>query len=138
MSLRMVVLVAGPPGAGKSTRARELARQHGLDVLDLDDDGWTQASWDAALLVVRCEPAARAVVIRSCSTAAAYAIACRAIDPTVVELLDVDELECRRRIVGDARIDAQRAKRLAGVRSWWSAYRADPWKPPALTPSRSW
>lgn len=66
---RVVVLLFGPPGAGKTT----LARESGLRVYDRDDPeyGQDETRFTAALHLLGRDPNARAVVIRAGTTLAA-------------------------------------------------------------------
>lgn len=143
---RMVVLIAGPPGSGKTTRARLIATRHDLRVYDRDDPEWSgEQEFRDALARLGADPAARAVVIRSCATHSAWQ-ACQAlIAATSTELLLVPDEECRARIARDPRPYTGRtwkgpAQRLAGVAQWHRAHRSNPWTPPRveLAPSRRW
>jgi GTPase SAR1 family protein len=69
VSHRLVVVLFGPPGAGKTT----LARQSGLTVYDRDDPeyGQDESRFTAALHRLGQDPDARAVVIRAGTTQSA-------------------------------------------------------------------
>jgi hypothetical protein len=139
---REVVLIAGPPGAGKTTRARTL----GLTVYDRDDEQWpTDAEFLAALRHVGADPGSRAVVIRACATRSAWHKMVSLIGATRTELLSPGPDVCRRRIAGDVRAYGlttwkDPAARLAGVATWYRAHATDPWSPPRTVPapSRQW
>jgi hypothetical protein len=143
---REVVLVCGPPGAGKTTRARALATARDLTLYDRDDPHWTgERAFTAALARLGLDPAARAVVIRSCATQTAWQTTAHLIGATRTDLVTTDPRTCKDRIAHDTRAYrtgtwASRDKRLAGVDQWWRAYNGAPWTPdrPALTPSRAW
>jgi adenylylsulfate kinase-like enzyme len=144
---REVVLLAGPPGAGKTTRARVLCESRGLTLFDRDETQWqTDRQFRAALADLGRDRTARAVVIRACASRSAWSQAVSLVGATSTELLTPGEEVCRGRIARDtARVYAQgtwrgRAARLAGVTAWHRDHAADPWSPPrrVLAPSREW
>lgn len=111
---RRVVLLCGPPGAGKSTLAAEL----GLRVFDLDTWSGTPKSFRAAISQLRHDPAAAAVVIR-CSPFADTAQMCGATEQIV---LDVPLSECIRRIRARKRTNPPLRAQIAAARDWWDQY----------------
>lgn len=140
---RMVVLVAGPPGAGKSTYARELAARYGLRLLDRDDVEWKgEAAFHRAITQLGADPDARAVVVRACAARCTMEHTRDLVRATRVELRDLPAEECRARIAHDDSPGARARKRqrLAGVRDWWTRHAEDPWQPAtvALGASRRW
>lgn len=119
---RRVVLLFGPPGAGKSTRAHTF----GLRVYDRDDPEWndSESRFREALRQLGRNPRARAVVIRTGSTAKARADAeamCRA---TEVHVLTTPRDECIRRIQARGRGDI--AAQIAAVDKWWRNQQLEP------------
>lgn len=121
---RRVVLVCGPPGAGKTTRARALAEAEALAVFDWDDPQWTgEAHFRQALRAVGRDPAARAVVIRCAATRARRAEAVAMCRATEVELLVPDQRVCVARVIERGRGDVR--KQVRAVATWFAEERAD-------------
>lgn len=120
---RRVVLLCGAPGAGKTTRARELAELDGLDVFDRDDRQWSgDREYRLAVSRLAGDAGARAVVIRSCPTRASRQEWTELAGATDVELLRPSAVECCRRVI--ERGTNVRAG-LAGIKQWFAAYDAD-------------
>lgn len=119
---RTVILLCGPPGAGKTTEARRLAEVHDLTIFDRDDRRWaSERAFTAALRRVGSDPDARAVVIRSGATTAARSRAERMVRATDTVLLAANERTCIERV-------KQRPgsrNQIAAVRSWWTSFRRD-------------
>ena len=118
---RRVLVVFGPPGAGKSTYANSL----GLEVYDRDDAGWCddERLFRAALVEVARDPDAQAVVIRTGATESARKAAIEACAATDVKVLLTPPDECIRRVRlrGRGNVLAQ----VAAVEQWWATYRAE-------------
>lgn len=113
MSDRLVVLLCGPPGAGKTTAARA----SGLRVFDRDDPEWSgEAEFAAAIEALRFEPGARAVVIRSGATSSARARAAELVGATHTYLLLEPREVLMRRVARRDRAD--RVRTTAGVVRW--------------------
>jgi hypothetical protein len=121
VSHRLVVLLCGPPGAGKTTSART----SGLTVYDRDDPHWTgERDFRAALAALAGDRHAQAVVIRTGASSTARAKAAQLIDATHVYLLLADQAELGRRIAHRHRDDTRHA--LAGIGKWFATHdRAD-------------
>ncbi|MFD6178098.1 MULTISPECIES: AAA family ATPase [unclassified Isoptericola] len=117
---RLVVLLFGPPGAGKSTLAHQLADTLGLQVLDHDDAQWSsERQFIAAMRAVGTNPNASAVVIRTGASSTARAKAQQLVRATHGYLLDpgfdvcAQRVRARRRAVRDG---------LRGVTAWYAAH----------------
>lgn len=118
--MRRVVILCGPPGAGKTT----VAQVSGLQVFDRDDPQWTsEKDFVDALAQLRADPTAQAVVIRSAPTSSARALATLLVGATHVYMVMAERNELMRRITRRGRHDQRQTK--AGVDSWLSRFDRD-------------
>lgn len=117
---RRVVLICGPPGAGKTTLAHTL----GLQVYDLDDEQWAgnDSLFRASLVRVREDPKARAAVIRTGATKYARRQAVANCGATEIIILDTPYADCVARIKARGRTEPPISYQVAGARQWWSKY----------------
>lgn len=113
---RVVVLLFGPPGAGKTT----LARASGLRVYDRDDPEWGQdeGRFRAGLRAVAADPHAQAVVIRAGSTESARTTHHRMVAATHAYLLYVDERTAQHRV----KVRARDPRDHVNVVNWFKRY----------------
>ncbi len=117
---RVVVLLCGPAGAGKTTAARE----SGLTVYDRDDPQWAgEREFTAALENLARDPRARAVVIRSAASSSARAKAAALIGATHTYLLVADPRELAHRVARRNRADKDHG--LASIRTWFERFDRD-------------
>ena len=137
--MRRVVLVCGPPGAGKTTLAKSL----GLQVYDIDDPQWgnDETRFRAALERLSRDLDAQAVVIRSGSTRTARAKAAALIGATETRVVTTPEAECIKRVVARNRPRPPLKVQIAAVKSWWMKYEPDIEDASSLAPNvtiRDW
>ena len=118
---RLVVLLFGPAGAGKSTAARA----SGIQVFDRDDPQWSgERDFTRALARLATDPSARAVVIRSGATSSARDKARRLVRATHSYLVLQEPKECIRRVQRRDREDKRFG--VASVSKWFESFdRAD-------------
>lgn len=120
---RRVVLICGPPGAGKTTHAHTL----GLTVFDRDDPRWcnSERMFTAITSQLAADPHAQAVVIRSGATRAARTAAATRVGATETKLILTDAETCIRRVRDRAAPWPSIPRQIAAVRQWWAAYEPD-------------
>jgi GTPase SAR1 family protein len=113
---RCVVLLFGPPGAGKTT----LAHQCGLRVYDRDDAEWGQdeGRFRAALKALGRDLHAQAVVIRAGSTERARTQHRLMVAATHAYLLYVDERTAQHRV----KVRARDPRDHVNVVNWFARY----------------
>jgi shikimate kinase len=118
--VRVVVILCGPPGAGKTT----IARQSGLTVYDRDDQRWTsEQQFTSALAKLATDPNAQAVVIRTGATSTSRDKAAALVSATHTFLLNAERDELVNRVLQRGRSD--KVKTIAGIRSWFERFDRD-------------
>lgn len=119
-AVRRVVLLCGPPGAGKTTAARA----SGLEVFDRDDAAWTtESQFQAALDDLGRRRHADAVVIRAGATSSARRRWAELVRATHVMLVLEPAEVSAARVRARGRDDMVRT--LAGINRWWAAFDHD-------------
>lgn len=114
---RLVVLLCGPPGAGKTT----IARQSGLDVYDSDDPQWRDGrDFNGALHRLGRERDARAVVIRAGASSSARRKASLLVNATRGYLVTEDPRVLTARVAARHRPGWRRE--VAGIGSWFARF----------------
>lgn len=118
--IRMVVLLCGPPGAGKTTAAHT----SGLEVFDRDDPKWSgEKQFVARIGDLARQGDARAVVIRAGASSSARAKAARLIGASHVFLLLAERQELAHRVARRGRADVRNG--LASIKSWFEDFDRD-------------
>ena len=97
------MLLVGPPGAGKSTLAVNLASDHGLVHLEAEMFAGARPTFRDRVAALRDDRQARAVVVRCCPTVAEQRELEDLAGVTETVVLDVDPDECARRIAARRR-----------------------------------
>jgi 5-methylcytosine-specific restriction endonuclease McrA len=123
-TVRRVVLLCGPAGAGKSTWARE----SGLAVYDRDDERWAaggEKNFRIAISRLAHDRRARAVVIRSGPTSSARVKSALLIGATEILVMDTPLDVCVERIKSRRRTTTSIRTQIASVSSWWERYETD-------------
>ena len=114
---RLVVALFGPPGAGKTTAARE----SGLEIFDRDDDKWaSEHAFREALANVGANPFARAVVLRSGASSSARAKTMTACAATHAYLLVESRSVLAARVSARGRDD--KAITLMAIGQWFDQF----------------
>ncbi len=114
---RHVVILCGPPGAGKTTAAH----QSGLTVYDRDDPQWaTEQQFIDAISELAHQGDARVVIIRSGATQRARDKWASITNATHVYVITTDAATCKARVTQRGRADLKAT--YPAITQWWADY----------------
>lgn len=116
-SARMVVLLCGPAGAGKTTAARE----SGLVVFDRDDPEWiTEKQFTSRIKELATDASAQAVVIRAGAKSSARARWAAMVGATHIYVMTLPKAELADRVRTRHRADMVRG--LSSIKGWFDSF----------------
>lgn len=121
---RMVILICGAPGSGKTTLAHKLAKAHQLAIYDIDNPEYDgdEPAFKQAITQLKHDNSARAVVIRSGATINARLKAKDLIKATRTIIMRTPPPVCKERIINRGRPRPPLNQQIAAVDAWYSRF----------------